>query len=368
MHASVFRIVFVLSLIGVPCGALAAAGPATPSVTNGVKWHPGHYYTLMSSSKNNPQHLAQVCSELKATPALRGVQIRYEWPDLEPAEGQYDFTAIEQTLAALAAQNKRLVILLQTKSFNPQILPVPEYMKVEKYEGGAFAFKSPGANMPRGYNLKLWNAQLRERLVALMNALGARFNSHPYFEGIGLPETALGEPLSEIPAQQIDQFYDNLLTVQRQMRMAFPNTMTFQFINYPRPILQSFVGQLKTIGATLGGPDTFPDDPGLTFDKPGAPKGIYHYYPALSGIVPLTPSVMQSNYVNTRHDGKGRVPTVSGLLSFARDRLKANYVFWTRAPGYYPQVLELLNGLPAANSPVGGLDPTCPKAYASCVE
>ena len=368
MHTSVFAIVFAISLIGVPCGALAAAGPVIPPLTSGVKWHPGHYYTLMNSGKNNPQYMAQVYTELKATPALRGVQIRYEWPDLEPAEGRYDFTPIEQALAELAAQNKRLIILLQTKSFNPQILPVPDYMKMEKYDGGAFAFGTFGKGVPRGHNLKLWNTQVHDRLVALMSALGKRFNSHPYFEGIGLPETAMGEPLAVVSNQQVDRFYDNLLSVQRQMRVSFPNTMTFQFTNYPRPILQSFVGQLRTIGTALGGPDTFPDDPGLSFDKLSAPKGSYHYYPALSGIVPLTPSVMQSNYVNTRHDGKGHVPAISELLSFTRDRLKANYVFWTRAPGYFPQVLETLNGLPATSGPAGGLDPTCPKAYTSCVD
>lgn len=358
----------VVGLVWVLGEARSAADPAHPPVTQGVKWHPGHYYTLMSSGKNNPQYLTQVLSELKGTPALRGVQIRYEWPDLEPAEGRYDFTAIEQALADLATQDKRLIVFLQTKSFKPDLLPVPGYMKAERYEGGAFAFGTFGQHVPRGYKLKLWNAQVRDRLTALMNALGARFNSHPYFEGIGLPETSLGEPFSQISAPHIDQFYDNLLTVQRQMRVAFPNTMTFQFTNYPRPKLASFVGQLKSIGTALGGPDTFLDDPGLNFSNPPAPKGIYHYYPELSGLVPLTPSVMQSNYANTRHDGKGRVPTVSELFSFTRDRLKANYIFWTRAPGYVPQVLEMLNKLDVSRSPAGGLDSTCPKAYASCVE
>jgi hypothetical protein len=151
------------------------------------------------------------------------------------------------------------------------------------------------------------------------------------------------------------RFYDNLLSVQRQMRAAFPNTMTYQFVNYPRDILPSFVGQMRTIGTGLGGPDVFIDDPGLNFDHPHRPKGVYHFYAPLSGIVPLTPSVMQSNYDNTRHDGQGRVPTIPELLAFARDRLRANYIFWTRAPKHYPKVLELMNGLPAAGGPAGGL-------------
>ena len=164
------------------------------------------------------------------------------------------------------------------------------------------------------------------------------------------------------------RFYDNLLSVQRQMRAAFPNTMTYQFVNYPRNILPSLVGQMQTIGTGLGGPDVFIDEPGLNFDHPQKPKGVYHFYAPLSGIVPLTPSVMQSNYDNTRHDGQGRVPTIPELLAFAQDRLRANYIFWTRAPKHYPKVLELMNGLPAAGGPARGLDSTCPTAYVSCME
>ena len=64
-----------------------------------MKWHPGHYYALMNFMRTNPRIMAQVYRELKATPALRGLQVRYEWPELEPEEGRYDFTAIERVLA-----------------------------------------------------------------------------------------------------------------------------------------------------------------------------------------------------------------------------------------------------------------------------
>ena len=70
---------------------------------------------------------------------------------------------------------------------------------------------------------------------------------------------------------------------------------------------------------------------------------------------------MQSNYENTQHDGKGRVPTIPELFSFARERLRANYIFWTRAQNYSPKVLEFMNGLPAADGPARGLNPTCPQ-------
>ena len=118
------------------------------------------------------------------------------------------------------------------------------------------------------------------------------------------------------------------------------------------------------MGTGLGGPDTFIEDKGLNY--PGniySPSGVYSYYPKLSGIIPLTPSVMQSNYKNTKWDGTGYEPTVSELLTFARDNLKANYIFWRRHPVDFPNRLEMLNWSGQTSSPAGGLNPTCPGAY-----
>ncbi len=352
--------IFIISMVcWVPFGTAHAAGA--------VKWHPGHYYTIMGD-KNNSTYMTKVYNELKSTPALRGVQIRYTWAELETSYGVYNFTSIDKRLAELAAQNKRLVILLQTKSFDPKIVPVPGYLKTDLYEGGVFTITN-GGDVVNGYNIKLWNSDVLSRMVALMQALGNRYNSHPYFEGIGLPETSMGTPIIPLSNDQINSFYNNLLIANKRMREEFfPNTMTFQFTNYPRPILESFIGNLSAMGAGLGGPDTFIEDPGLLY--PGnawSPKGAYNYYPEVSGIIPLTPSVMQSNYKNTKWDGTGYEPTVLELLTFARDNLKANYIFWTRDPVYFPKVLEMLNWKDQTSDPAGGLDPTCPSAYSSCV-
>ena len=53
-------------------------------------------------------------------------------------------------------------------------------------------------------------------------------------------------------------------------------------------------------------------------------------------------------------------------MSFARDTLKANYLFWTRDPKYYSRVLQKLKTLDSSD-PAGGLDSNCPKAYSSCI-
>ena len=149
------------------------------------------------------------------------------------------------------------------------------------------------------------------------------------------------------------------------MQDSFRNTMTYQYANYSRPILPSLIDGLKAMGAALGCPDVFIEEPGLLYS--GTPKGVYNYYPENSGLMPLTVQVERSNYENTRYDGTGYQPTVSELLAFAKSKLNVNYIFWVRDSDYYPQVLEMLNWSGQTSNPSGGLDPTCPKNYTSCI-
>ncbi|MBY0475293.1 MAG: glycoside hydrolase [Nitrosomonas sp.] len=355
-------LLFIISMIIVPLNAVAA--PIDPTA---VKWHPGHYYIIKGSSKNNSTYLSQVYSELDATPALKGMMIRYFWNDLEKSKGVYDFSSIDKRLAELSARGKRLVIQVQTKSFNKRQV-VPSYMKTAEYEGGEFYTSDYGSTEIRGRNIKLWNLQVRNRLTALFEAMGKRYNLNPHFEGIGMIETAFGQPIEPVSNAQINGFYDNKIIVHQKMRQFFPNTMTIQEVNYPRPILTSFVGSLKNIGTALSSPDLFIEEKGLLFEATqyDPHQGIYNYYSDFSGMIPMVPTVMPKNYKNTKGDGSGYVPTISQILAFARDKLEANYIFWTRE-AHYMQVLEVLNQNAQKNFPAGGLNPACPAAYSSCV-
>ncbi|PSJ16560.1 glycoside hydrolase [Nitrosomonas supralitoralis] len=356
-------LIFIFSIVLAPLNAIAATTDPTA-----VKWHPGHYYIIKGASKNNATYLAQVYSELDATPALQGMMIRYFWNDLEKSKGVYDFSSIDKRLAELSARGKRLVIQVQTKSFNKRQV-VPSYMKTAEYDGGEYDISDYGNTVVTGRNIKLWNLQVQNRLIALFKAMGTRYNSHPYFEGISMIETAMGQPIAPLSNAQVTAFYNNKLNVQKQMRLFFPNTMTIQEVNYPRPILASFVTGLKDIGTALSSPDTFIEEKGLLFKatKYDPSQGVYNYYSDFAGIIPMVPTVMSNNYKNTKGDGTGYVPTISQILAFARDTLHANYIFWTRET-HYAQVLEVLNMNAQKNAPAGGLNPACPTAYSSCVK
>ncbi len=362
MHSILVAILFIISMIWISFGTAHAVVAGTPG---SIKWHPGHYYAIMSSGKNKPDYLQQVYNEMKATPALRGMQVRYSWAELEKSFGVYDFTSIEKRLSELTARNKRLIIILELKSWGTDTDLVPDYLKAATYEGGVFAFSSDGSATITGNNIKLWNPKVRDRLAALISALGKRFNSHEYFEGIGFTETSMGYPLKPLTDTKKADYYSSLLVLNKKMRASFPNTMTFQLTNSPRTFLTTLVDDLKGMGSALGCPDVFIEDPGLNY--PGTPPGLYKYYPKNSGLMPLIVKVEPANYRDTRWDNKGHQPTVSELLNFAQDNLKVNYIFWVRDLAYYKKVLEMLNWQQQKISPSGGLRSACPENYTTCI-
>lgn len=342
----------VLSLLITLTVVVNAASAAT------TKWHPGHYVMLVGEGKYSDRYMNQVYNEMDSHSALRGVAIRYKWSELEKGKDIYDFSSIDKHLATLKLKNKQLIILLEYKSFTPDIL-VPAYLRTAAYEQGVFAL---GSNSTiKGYNIKLWNTGVRDRLSALITALAEHINNHPNFEAFGLQESTMGQPLVPLTSTQVSGFYNNLLLVDRNAKAKFANTNVFQLTNYPRSFLQPLVNELLSIGGTLGATDVFIQEPGLL--HPGSKytsKGLYLFFPDMNGKIPLLVQVEKPNYENTKHDDTGYKPTINELNSFSRDKLFANYILWTRSPGYYTEVLLMLNQKAQTSTPSGGLISTCP--------
>jgi len=333
-----------------------------------VKWHPGHYVALPADKAPDPRYLARIVAELQANPVLRGVQIRYTWAELEPERGQYDFSRLERDLELMAAAGKQLFILLQTKSFDGSN-PAPDYLDAETAAGATYAYAAqrPAQGQTaklHGYNIRLWDTQVRTRLSALTAELGKRFNAHPALEGVAMTETALSFPLQPIERSQVLGYFANLLQVHARMREVFPNTVTIQYTNYPVGQLSTFVPGLHRVGAGLGGPDVF-----LAPDS-GLANGVYPYYREFAGRMPMAPSVQDENYFASEHGGSYAPPLIEDIYTFARNDLRANYLFWSRVA--YPKknpwakVLIHLGKPEIAADPAGGLATACPTVYPAC--
>jgi hypothetical protein len=362
----------LIACAAVASGSVVAAPECTqgalPSMPRQVKWHPGHYVTLPFRQGRDSNYLIEVTAELSANSVLRGIQKRYTWAELEPQEGRYNFDAIEQDLAKIAHANKYLIVLLQLKAFSEAMDVVPKYLRGAAYDGGTFALDIPVDGSTRtqarsGSNLKLWNHAVRDRLAALVCAMGDRFNAHPNLEAVALTETAIGRAREPLTPLELDGYFDSLVTVQRSLRVAFPNTVTLQFVNYPSSHIASFTARISEFGTGIGGPDTFADDPGLT-------AGAYKLYPSLAGRVPLAPSVQPENYFARRHRGPLQPQKPEELYDIARRQLHANYIFWTRhetkTQKPWPEVLKMFRSPGFPTDPAGGLAPACPSAFESC--
>lgn len=356
-----------------------AASAIVTGSTVGVKWHPGHYYQPMGGDPSvNGYVMKAAYQEMYATPAIAGLQVRFDWAELEKGKDDYDFSLIEghlQKLSTTGNKDKRLIIFLQTKSYNTSTKLVPDYLTnpnnpgyETSYQGGIYPWgnnlNGSIASNHKGDGIKLWNNSVRDRMAKLMTALGNRFNAHSHFEGVILGETAMGQPLINVTPAMENAYYDAHLFFHDALRTAFPNTMTIQFANYPRNKLDSLITSMRENGTSLGGPDIFVEDPGLnaTGTKYTA-DGVYKYYPKLSGEVALAPSVMSTNYRRTSATGPSRKPSIGELLSFARNNLKANYIFWSRDPEFYNGVLSKLK----SNDPSVQLLDACPKSFAPCI-
>jgi hypothetical protein len=325
-----------------------------------VKWNPGHY---IATGRYDKLGIQEILAEIKDLPQVKGLMLRYEWPQLETAKGVYDFTRIERDLGLVQAAGKRLWIILGTKVFTAGGVAVPDYMRTAEYEGGAFKIQIGGADR-LGENTAMHNANVRDRLIALTSALGARINRHNALEGLTFSETALGQTVVPLTEEQKTSFYSNLALVDAATKRAFPNTVTMQFINFPRTYMPGLITSMVSNSVALGGPDIFLQDPDLN-------TYIYPLYDMAKGKVAVGPSVQPDNYLTTVQNGPLNPPKISDLYAFGRNKLGANYMFWTRTfigtPAAYPQVLDFFKSAAFPKDATGGLTGTCPSTYASCV-
>ena len=323
----------LLLLLACSCLKGPIEEPVKESVV--VKWHPGHYYTIYPFAKNNPVLIEQYYSEMVGT-SLKGMQIRYYWDELETKEGEYDFSQIETRLKEAEVKGKYLVIFVGIRSFDVESKLVPDYILSDKYSGGVFPYSVELGKPKNGLNIKLWNESVKEKFHLLIAEMGKKLNSHPNLEAIGFGETSLGIPIEALTKENIDGYYAGLLSLSEHAKKSFPNTIVYQFVNYPRSILPLFIETLEKNKVALGGPDIYIDDKGLL-------DGAYAQYPKLAGKVPLMPSVMQTNYYKaTWGDKPGRVPTIKELDDFAKVSLQATHLFWTREKMHYQSVLDYL--------------------------
>jgi hypothetical protein len=227
------------------CASPAADKPADTAAKK--KSNPGHY--LLPYMGDDQPALLKRADEVCREPALKGLQVRALWATLESSADHYTFDNIEQLYKRLASCKKRLLLEVWLAKFNKSSVGiVPSYLE------------SQLAQTKSGYIVRYWDPKVMDRLIALYQALGERFDREPYFEGIIFTETATSQAkdTSYNPKVFIDQLKRGLKAIDA----AWPSTNVIVFDNYISNATDAqsidFVKWLADMKMIIGGPDVLP--------------------------------------------------------------------------------------------------------------
>ncbi len=219
---SLLSLTLTAAVVATAFGAAPAVRPQPPSVlcinskcsktpvsvAGGMKWHPGHYVWLDPNSSLASQ--LQSIDSLSNEPTVQGVQVFVPWDALEGAQGDYSkgFALVDQYLAELAKSKtpKRMILgVFERKFGNPKPAGtscadatdglLPDYISTLPQGGCALAL--PGAAGGLTVVARVWDQSVMDRLIALSQAYGNRYDSNPLMEMfIGNDETSIAAPPS----------------------------------------------------------------------------------------------------------------------------------------------------------------------------
>jgi hypothetical protein len=187
-------------------------------------------------------------------------------------------------------------------------------------------------NSGGGYTTLRWNPYVVSRMQLLLRAMGGRFDSNPWLEGIATQETALSLPGTVLDAKGYtpEKYRDSYISVLNTASSSFPTSRIFWFMNF-FPRNQSYIGSIATAmigkGVVMGGPDVLPDEHSLL-------NMTYPFYDQFQGKLPLFSQVEDICYRHL-HATAGystKYWTPEELFRFARDEMHINYMIWVRIP------------------------------------
>jgi hypothetical protein len=256
--------------------------------------------------------------EIQNVDAIKGVEIRINWSDLEPSKGSYNFSMIDTYLSRVKAYHKYLVIHPMDRKFNSSSTSfMPSYLLTSAYHGGVA--KSRTGNVAR-----LWDPVVMDRLIALYRAMGSKYNGDPSFEGITTDESTLSLP-SPLPSGYSDSAlelqYERLIS---QVRPSMPNTALFLDVNWLGSLanVSKLEQSLVSPAGALNSSNTVPNkmNNGQTVWTGGGTLGADY-----RGRLAIASAVETGELGGNLGDF---YPWQ--IANYAYSTLKANYVFWVR--------------------------------------
>lgn len=331
---------FFALLIAAPLGANAA--PMAPShlcIDNdptcrvagegdgsAIKFHPGHYVIVETWTGEFDTQAKRFAfyDTLANEPSVKGVFLNQrQWSQLEGARGDYSagFRMLDAELAKLATLGKRLIWNPNASywSTSGSSLPsgfIPAYLQAPEYNGGAIRCAT-------GWIARVWEQPVGDRWIAMMNAYGARYNSHPNMEMVK-PFFESAVPWnSTYPApaswDSENALRKHIITTLTAMRESWPNTMLMANTSWLRGMSTLFAA-LPDLKAGASGTDLYP-----------------HPY-AYPGGDPHNDTESDRTYVGEGDDsGAGRGADYRGVIPYMNEN--QDPVFASKEGSYLPKEL-----------------------------
>ena len=317
--------------------------PQPPPATGSIKWYPGHYLAAWNGRLNfqNPVPTG-VPTLIKGNPDFKGVVITWDWSELEPQQGKYNFTNIFDHLNEFRKWKPQpiLFVSIKTRDFN-RLMPdaVPVWLGKMKPSGFVVRNDTKKRIIPTLWRTNTKNV-FKDMLTAMSSAknpiTGQTLDQDPLFGGITFDESALGlgPKLSKsitdldrppVPASQ-NNYVLALKDILLHARTRFPNSIIFQKLNWIQQsssYMQSLVDFAAANGIGVSGPDFF--RPGTySLSDTAVLNGDYR------GVIPLAKENQISSPMKSILSGKYNVEDVYNWLVEDPQGLKLNYIFWNK--------------------------------------
>ena len=110
--------------------------------------------------------------EVLANPDVTGVTLRQGWKDLEPTEGVYNWSYLDEAVAAVGASGKKVLLRISTMAGRPTWVTTA----VQRAHGKFFTFTNSGI---RTTIPVFWDPTFVAKKKAMITALGAHLTNNP---------------------------------------------------------------------------------------------------------------------------------------------------------------------------------------------
>lgn len=246
-----------------------------PKDSRGTKWFPGHYLrTFAGQDQSRPGDVEAFLGHSQTT----GLLFQIDWKDLESKKDVYDFSRIDEVLALADRFGKVVHVKVQDRTFGGEIDGgVPAYMS----EMGFVVPMFRGASI-KGGAIKWWSAPCVDRLIALYQQMGKRYDLDLRFAGVTIGDGESALAVNKDPKTgdySAEQHKDQLIRAARVIKQSFPHTPVFTGVNWMEKKHLNEIGKaLWTIGGSgFIHPDTVPGtkfpatDVEIEYGKKGVP-------------------------------------------------------------------------------------------------